>query len=439
MQRDQASAVEAWRDYFWLDRGEGPQAFTGDKPAPSARFARALAPDASLHDQLMLIDLLTRSGFARLSERLASEWHLASRAGADPLWHKAAAYLSERRRLEAILLASNRRVARGGRPANLREAMRSMEAALAAAAGVKNDIRAGIAKSYGLYGMAGKTGGFESIHLGHIIRSERVPVEQYGRHAEVNYLVVDNMISNGYESWLWDGDAMDGGWTESGPVIVQARPGYARTPLNAWSLVADKQHRAEYLRRLPRLEAIDRAALRSAPVAFLPGVAHRLNLQVADQVLARVRNAAAGAAALHRAFLAEYSRANLQQSIFIHEGRHALDLGIVPGRTDNERAELEYRAKLSELALSDYPRMALFNIDAATISSANEHGRANGRIMAEYGRWIRAHAGEVRGYDRSLPPLTQLDRLTDQQIRGVARALDPFVQDAPMRRANRYF
>jgi hypothetical protein len=83
--------------------------------------------------------------------------------------------------------------------------------------------------------------------------------------------------------------------------------------------------------------------------------------------------------------------------------------------------------------------MALFNIDAATISSANEHGRANGRIMAEYGRWIRAHAGEVRGYDRSLPPLTQLDRLTDQQIRGVARALDPFVQDAPMRRANRYF
>jgi hypothetical protein len=65
--------------------------------------------------------------------------------------------------------------------------------------------------------MAGKTGGFESIHLGHIIRSERVPVEQYGRHAEVNYLVVDNMISNGYESWLWDGDAMDGGWTETGP------------------------------------------------------------------------------------------------------------------------------------------------------------------------------------------------------------------------------
>jgi hypothetical protein len=293
---------------------------------------------------------------------------------------------------------------------------------------LKGNVRAGIATTYGLYGMVGKTGGFESIHLGHIVQSQRAHVDQYGRHAEVKYLVVDNMISNGYESWLWDGDAMDGGWTEAGPVIVQARPGYASTPLNAWSLVADRRHRLDYMRRLPRLAAIDRSALRSAGVAFLPGLARRLNLQVADQVLARVRNRSGDRAALHRAFLAEYSRANLQQSIFIHEGRHALDLGIVPGRTEADRAELEYRAKLSELALSDYPRMALFNIDAATIGSANEHGRANARIMAEYGRWIRVHAAEVRGYDRRSAPLGQLDRLTDDQIRAVARALDPFAR-----------
>jgi hypothetical protein len=150
MQGDQNKAIEAWRDYFWLDRGEGPQAFTQDAPAPPVRLARALAKDASLHDQLLLIDLLTRSGFSRLAERVAGRWHLASRAPTDPLWRKAAAYLLERRKLEAVLLASNRRVARGGRAADLTGAMRAMEGSLAAAAGLKGGDRAGLAKTYGL-------------------------------------------------------------------------------------------------------------------------------------------------------------------------------------------------------------------------------------------------------------------------------------------------
>jgi hypothetical protein len=428
MQGDAKAAVEAWKDYYWLTDGDGPQAFAEMSPRPSARISVGLAPDASAHDQLLLIDLMTHAGFAETAERLARHWNVAVRAAGDPIWRKAAAYLEERRKLEAIVLASNRRVARGGQASNLRQAVQSMQAALANAAGIKGDLRREIARAYGLYGTVGKTGGFESVHLGHLVQSDRVPIVQYGHRTAVSYLVIDNLISNGYKSWLWDGDATDGGWTEAGPVIVQARPGYTRGPLDAWSLVADPQHRREYLARQPRLDATDRAALRSAEVAYLPGLAHRLNLQVAGQVLARARSQVGRGHDLHRAYLAEYSRANLQQSILIHEGRHALDLDIIPGTSVANRAELEYRAKLSELALADYPRLALMNIDGATIDGDNEHGRANRRIMAHYASWIRTHASEVRGYDRSSPALAQLDLLSDKQIRAVASALDPFAR-----------
>jgi hypothetical protein len=429
-----AGAIDAWKDYFWLTNADGPQVLAALDPHPAERFTKALLPGATTHDQLLLIDLLTRAGFARQAERLAGRWNLAARGGSDPLWRKASAYLAERRKLEAILLASNRRVARGGRASNLRTAVHSAETALAAAADIKSDLRSGLAKAYGLYGTVGRTGGFESVHLGHLVQSERLPVDQYGRRAEVAYFVVDNMISNGYESWLWDGDAADGGWTEKGPIIVQARPGYTQAPLKAWLLVANAEHRREYLERSSRLEADDKAVLRTAAVAYLPGLAHRLNLQVAEQILARARVIAGSGGDLHRAFLAEYSRANLQQSIFIHEGRHALDLHFVPGDSLAHRAALEYRAKLSELALSDYPRLALFNIDGATIGGSNEHGIANRRIMAEYASWVRAHAGEVKGYDPGVPPVEQLDRLRDDQIRAVARTLDPFARVPVARR-----
>ena len=425
---DSKAAVQAWKDYYWLTAAEGPPALAALAPLPSARFQRGLAPRAPTHDRLLLLDLLTKAGFSRAAERLARQWNIASSASGDPLWRKISTYLDERRKLEATLLASNRHVARGGPPADLRAAVRSMQTALAAAAGIRGNVPAGIAKSYGLYGIVGKTGGFESIHLGHLVQSERRPIDQYGRHAEVSYLVVDNMISNGYESWLWDGDAADGGWTEPGPVIVQARPQYTSEPLNAWMLVSNPQHRREYVGRLRSLEAGDLNALRSSQVAYLPGLARRLSLQLAAQILDRARQLARDGNDLHHAFLAEYWRASLQQSIFIHEGRHALDLHLVNGSTADGKAELEYRAKLSELALADYPRLALLNIDGATIGGENEHGRANRRIMSEYRSWVAAHVDQVKGYDPALPPLAQLDRLSDAQIRAVARSLDPFAR-----------
>jgi hypothetical protein len=424
---DGAGALKAWKDYFWLSDTDVPQALARRFPSGAALFQAGLAANADLEARLALLDLLVTAGFAREAERFAAANGFTSAAAGKPTWRKAEAYFRWRRQLEETVLASNRRTARGGRSANLRSEYEASAKRLLAAIGLKGDPKQVLRDVYGLYGTAGETGGYKSIHLGHIAQSERRQIEQYGHRAEVGFLVLDNMISNGFETWLWDGYAAAGGWTEEGPLIVQVRPEYTSSPIGSWRLYGDTQDRRELLAKQQERAAVDLAAVKRDGVAYLPGLADRLRLQVIDQVGARARAKVGGAGDLRGAFLDEYWRAEFNQSIFAHEGRHALDRKLVTGLTRLNDTNLEYRAKLSELALAEYPRLALYNINAATIGGDSAHGKANARILSAYGTWMGEHSAEIRGYDPSYPALVQLDRLTDEQLRTVAKALDPIV------------
>ena len=422
---DGDSALQAWKDYFWLSDSDTPQGIAG--PA-SALFASGAAAAASPEARLALVDLLVRAGFARAAGRFAARHRLGEQAAAHPLWRKASAYFDGRRRLEETILASNRRVARGGKAADLGAAVRAMEDGLIAAAGLRGDRKRALRDSYGLYGTVGDTGGFASVHLGHVVQDERRAIEQYGHRADVALLVIDNMLSNGYESWLWDGSAAAGGWTADGPVIVQVRPGYTSGPLLAWRLVSDPEARRDLLARQKEKMAAERAALADSDVAYLPALADRLRLQYADEVLAAARARAGEGGDLRRAFLDEAWRASFDQSIFVHEGRHALDKKLVTGLARMNDTNLEYRAKLSELALAAYPRLAMFNIDAGTIGGGTPHGNANGKIMKAYAAWIDSNRQAVPGFDPAVPAMMQIDRLSNDQIRAIARSLDPIAR-----------
>jgi hypothetical protein len=306
--------------------------------------------------------------------------------------------------------------------------LRGFEARLMAAAGLSSGAREGLLRAYGLFGRWGETDGHESIHLGHAIQRDRRLIEQYGHRAEVTFIALDNMLANGFNSWLWDGAAAAGGWTEEGPVIVQVRPEYVSTPLSAWSQLSGGAARERLLDRARERSRADLEALLGKEVAYVPGLSDRLKIQLADQIVTQARTKAGTGGDLRRAFLAEYWRASFQQSIFLHEGRHALDRTLVRGIARFDDANLEYRAKLSELALADYPRLALFNIDADTIGGDSGHGIANALILKNYVDWMRRHAGEISGYDPRLPPLVQIDKLSDAQLRAVARALDPIAR-----------
>jgi hypothetical protein len=80
------------------------------------------------------------------------------------------------------------------------------------------------------------------------------------------------------------------------------------------------------------------------------------------------------------------------------------------------------------VAEASRPKLILSSIVHPNIGDATPHGQANARIMLGLIRWMRAHASELAGFDRTLPVLTQLPLLTDQQLRRAFRAMDPMAR-----------
>lgn len=424
LRRDARTALEGWKGYFWLTDADAPQGLAAWRGRAAPAFEAALADGAAASDQAVLAELLVRAGFHIEARRLAADADLATRAASDPSYRRAAAYLRFRNGVDAVTQDLNRRLARGGSKAvaPYEKAVKALMVEALETVGVPFTPTA-MTEQFGAYGTIGETSGYPSLHAGHLVQDERRPVSQYGRSGEIRFIGIDNMIANGFEGWLWDGAAQAGGWASDGATIVQVRPAYASGPLNAWLLTHDTPTRRRADTRLPDLERRDVEALGSTSAAYLPGLEARLERQAILQILERTSNPGQTESERRAAFLEEYARAVAQHSIFIHEGRHVLDQASA-GRLSSE--ELEYRAKLSELALADYPRLALAAIDADTIGSDAPHGKANTRIMQAYGAWLAAHAAEVPGYDATRPALAQLDSLSDEQIRAVARPLDPW-------------
>jgi hypothetical protein len=288
--------------------------------------------------------------------------------------------------------------------------------------------------AFGLHWMVGDTGGVASVHMGHVVEDNDFKVHQYGRQGRLRFISIDNMLANGYQSWLWDGMAATGGWSAGDGIIVQIRSGYTPAALQAlasYDPEISKRNAAE----LKRFEAQDLETLKTRPIAFLPGLQARLDHEARDQVAAASRaEASRTGQPYERVFLRRFWDATIGHSILVHEGRHALDQAEFKGDQALKGPELEFRAKLSEMELAEFPRMALENILSADIGDETAHGLANARIMKGLADWIVAHPGEVSGYDATIPAPEQIDKLNDDQIRAVAKAMDPYFAEHPDQR-----
>ena len=265
--------------------------------------------------------------------------------------------------------------------------------------------------------------------MGHRVVDDRRAVSQYGRSARVRFVVLDSMVSNGFESWAWDGRAEHGGWADE-TTIVQVRSGAAKGSVQAWRELRDPAEEARVRGERERDSAGDDARAAADPYGYLPGLVQRLRRQGLERLLARVSATGVSGSALRVAFLAAFERAITDSAIFAHEGRHAIDRGL-PGAHFTP-ADLEFRANLSQIAFAPEPRLDAARMFDANIGDATPHGQANQRIARGVVAWLSAHASEIDGLDRSRPLLPQLDRLTDDQLRAAFASMDPFA--TPRRR-----
>ncbi|HEY0141821.1 MAG TPA: hypothetical protein VGF48_13060 [Thermoanaerobaculia bacterium] len=332
---------------------------------------------------------------ASLARALAGIRFFDEAALVAPPQSEIARYAAMLQRMEAIADEHYRQTALGN------ESARALKKALAAE--LKrlwptldfDDAVAEMGKRFGGYLILGETGGFADTHIAHKVADGALAVEQYGHKATVRFIVLDGVVSNGFQSWRTDGRSGDGGWGTKAE-IYQVRPLYADDPLQEWMGATDPEARAKYRKE-------------GEPPTF-EGLEKRLRLQYLDRVRAETNTG--------EAFLARIEADTFHYSIHLHEGRHAID----DASGESYRTwELEYRAKLSQVALANAPRPALASIVGDTIGGDAPHGKANEKIIRELTAWLKTHAPHVKS-------VMQLDQLTDEQIRAAFASLDPLAR-----------
>ncbi len=421
--RDATAALAAWQAHF---RGAGSAAAEGVDLADS--FTRGLAPTSTAGERLPLLALLLRGGFADIARAYIDSHGL--QPAREPRARAAAVYLTLRGELEAAALAFNRAQARDKAPSAKRydaALKRSLAKAARALAGGGADIRETLRREFGLWFTTGATNGVWSLHAGHVLSDQAYAISQFGQEAQVRLVVLDQMVANGYGTWVSDGASSVGGWAVDGATIVHVRAPYDVGALRRLALRHGGAERADSEQRAAALAADDVQAATQTPVLQLSALGLRLRGQAVDQVdeLA-LRRAGPQATPRQRAlaFVAAWSEQEVARAIVIHEGRHVLDQRQ-PSAAPPDGAELERRAKLSELQFGQFPRAAFASINDGQTGTDTPHGLANAQIMAGYRAWMEAHGAEVQGLDPAQPALAQLDRLSDAQLRRVAASLDP--------------
>ena len=291
-----------------------------------------------------------------------------------------------------------------------------------------------VSKRFGAEVLAGWSGNYKGyvLQMGHRVVDETIPIEQYGYKADLRYILLDTMVSNGYSSWFWDGKLMIGGWA-AGSTIAEVRRGGLVQAFDFWRKIIDPQERDKEEELIEKETALDESLARDNPYGFLPGLARRLRLNVARRIYDSVKAQGYEGDDLCVAFVAEYVRLHTEYSTIGHEGRHAIDQLHFPEEFKRwSLAEREFRAKLSQIIFASDPALAL-NIFNRLIGHSISHGQADEHIMKLIVEWMQAHSDEIAGIDTSRPMLPQFDLLSNDQIRAFFRGLDPL---APQQQAD---
>jgi hypothetical protein len=426
-------SLEAWRSYAREGTERGTWVDAGRRLADALPRWTTRNRTPALRSEI--VEALRASHFFDVAALLAADARFADAAEFAKTEHNAEliAYSNALGEIRALTDGYYRDIANGKGDAKQYEAkLRGIIAALwpklPGAPPLTSDdaLAAELRKRFSAVVNVGQTGGRLDLHWGHVFADEARAVDQYGRHASIRLVTLDRLVSNGYESWAWDGRQAHGGWATNDS-IIQVRPSGADAALRIWDRMFDPVQRSEREQKIAALTAADETTARSGTAVFLPGLLGRLEWQGNTAIIDRLKAKGLTNERLKFAFLTEQSRIKTASSIDAHEGRHVLDKLAFGTKLSSE--ELEFRAKLSEVVFCEVPRVAfggIFNGNMGDPSSP--HGRANKRVAEGIVAWMDENRAAIAGLEPNRPLLPQFDKLTDDQLRAAVRSMDPWAK-----------
>jgi hypothetical protein len=245
---------------------------------------------------------------------------------------------------------------------------------------------------FGTHMSVGGTGNYTGkvLIMGHLIDRQTRKIEQYGLESEFSYLLYDMMVSNGYSSWFWDGRSHIGGWGTVSE-MAEVREGIIPKCYRVWWMVnddAERQKTEQYIADRLQEEELAISKNISAP---LNALSHRMLLKATEAMVDGLKDSGLEGHDLAMAFVRRYGQFNVEKNIFAHEGRHCLDQKFFADDFNHwSSSEREFRAKLSEVAFSSHPYLALGELLQQSVNGTG-HGTANLKIREVLFGWMKVH------------------------------------------------
>jgi len=287
-------------------------------------------------------------------------------------------------------------------------------------------VESEIDKRFGAVIRIGNANGWFSLTWGHkVIEYERT-IEQYGIKADIIFRSLDYLISNGFNGWYNNNSGIIGGW-QSDNIVYQVRPTYLTNSYNAWINSSDSLKIKAWNEKIKNGIEEDRLLEKNAKTVIFTGMLAKINYKWRRDLFNDLTKDGFKGEDLKNKYMFEYETLTFENEIIAHEGRHLIDHKIIEEKQIKLTPDqLEYRAKLSEIAFAKYPFMALSSILEGGISNS-PHGIANEKLINGLYDWIEENWNKVRGIDSNLPKGSQLDLLTNEQLIGIIKAMDPLV------------
>jgi len=273
-------------------------------------------------------------------------------------------------------------------------------------------------KHFGAKGFSRSTGLFIGYYLfnSHIVDQEKLIVDQYGYTAEVIKTKVDLNSTLDYASWFLGGHTV-GGWAKK-KEIIENKEAYLKNPARAWVDITDSTRLQE------TNKFISENLYHPDMYKQAEALSQKLILDTRIDLYNRLKETGISGFAMKSAFVAEYNRI-LEEIVFIHEARHAIEKNHMPIRYFFSSGKREFRAKLSQVALSSEPKLGLATL-VNDIASGGGHGYGNRKIVEVGIEWVKINSDKILGFSPDKPILPQLSLLTNDQIRECYSSVDPY-------------
>ncbi len=419
---DGKSALEAWRAYYWLLPGEKPE---GDLEEPYETLQEILphwkGETAPASERERLVEALAASRFYLEAALVGLD-----PSSAQPVSSNTAEIVAYARFLEEMKKDLDLYYAKGlaegysvAAQTEFREAVENLCSQVNCPEGRGPQAKENyIRDRFGALWEFGRTH-YLDVYMGHIILDQERTIEQYGKSANIRLLRVDHLVSHGIRSWVFDELFFVGGYALYDR-YVEFRPFRVKLLMGLAQRVTDPDLKEDIANAVENERKQDEKAAAENPYAYLPGLNSRLVQRSLEAIWKDVvqPDKPEGEQKMH--FLVELDAVWQEGPMEAHEGRHIIDAQ----RGNNSQVAAEFGAKLAETAFCRYPGIPLGANILYPYGIAG-HSEANSQVVEGYVSWMEANASQISGLDPDQPLLPQLDLLSDDQLREVARGLDP--------------